>query len=27
MSRKENYLDSAEMESLFGRLKTECFYS
>ena len=26
MSRKENYLDNAEMESLFGRLKTECFY-
>ena len=27
MSKKENYLDNAEMESLFGRLKTECFYS
>lgn len=26
MSRKEKYLDNAEMESLFGRLKTECFY-
>ena len=26
MPKKENYLDNAEMESLFGRLKTECFY-
>lgn len=26
MSRKGNCLDNAAMESLFGRLKTECFY-
>lgn len=26
MSRKGNCLDNAEMESFFGRLKTECFY-
>ena len=26
MSRKENCLDNAGMESFFGRLKTECFY-
>ena len=27
MSRKGNCLDNAAMESFFGRLKTECFYS
>ena len=27
MSRKGNGLDNTAMESFFGRLKTECFYS
>ncbi len=26
MLRKGDCLDNAEMESFFGRLKTECFY-